>query len=208
MWLRPLWGVTVGSCATGAREPGQGRKAAALSGASRVPQIAWPSLPKAGVRCFGNAVRFRADAQGDYGASGAQSSTPATEIRFTESGEISVIQEFKDFINNGNVFETAVGLILALAFAPVVTGFIEHIIMPIIAAIVGEPNFDGIGIDIGDARINVGTWLTIVVGFMLIALVMFFLVKAYNKANAPEAEAAAGPSEIDLLTEIRDSLAK
>jgi large conductance mechanosensitive channel len=196
MWLRPLWGVTVGSCATGAREPGQGRKAAALSDACRVPQIAWPSLPKAGAFCF------------DYGSPGAQSSTPATEIRFTESGETSVIQEFKDFINNGNVFETAVGLILALAFAPVVTGFIEHIIMPIIAAIVGEPNFDGIGIDIGDARINVGTWLTIVVGFMLIALVMFFLVKAYNKANAPEAEAAAGPSEIDLLTEIRDSLAK
>ncbi|MFT7475864.1 MAG: large conductance mechanosensitive channel [Verrucomicrobiales bacterium] len=119
-----------------------------------------------------------------------------------------MIQEFKDFINNGNVFETAVGLILALAFAPVVTGFIEHIIMPIIAAIVGEPNFDGIGIDIGDARIMIGTWLTIVVGFMLIALVMFFLVKAYNKANAPVAEAASGPTEIDLLTEIRDSLAK
>ena len=45
---RPLWGVTVGSCATGAREPSQGREAAALSGACRVPQIAWPSLPRTG----------------------------------------------------------------------------------------------------------------------------------------------------------------
>jgi large conductance mechanosensitive channel len=119
-----------------------------------------------------------------------------------------VIQEFKDFINNGNIFETAVGLILALAFAPVVTGFIDNIIMPIIAAIVGEPNFDSISIGLGDADILVGRWITTVVGFMLVAIVMFFLVKAYNKSNEAEEEAAAGPSEIDLLTQIRDGLTK
>jgi large conductance mechanosensitive channel len=119
-----------------------------------------------------------------------------------------VIQEFKDFINNGNIFETAVGLILALAFAPVVTGFIDNIIMPIIAAIVGEPNFDAITIGIGDAEILVGRWITTVVGFLLVAVVMFFLVKAYNKASAGEEEAPAGPTEIDLLTEIRDGLAR
>ena len=119
-----------------------------------------------------------------------------------------MIQEFKDFINNGNIFETAVGLILALAFAPVVTGFIDNIIMPIIAAIVGEPNFDGITIGIGDAEILVGRWITTVVGFLLVAIVMFFLVKAYNKSNEADEEAPAGPSEVDLLTEIRDSLAK
>ncbi len=119
-----------------------------------------------------------------------------------------MIQEFKDFINNGNIFETAVGLILALAFAPVVTGFIDNIIMPIIAAIVGEPNFDSISIGLGDADILVGRWITTVVGFMLVAIVMFFLVKAYNKTNEAEEEAVGGPSEIDLLTEIRDGLAK
>ena len=119
-----------------------------------------------------------------------------------------MIQEFKDFINNGNIFETAVGLILALAFAPVVTGFIDNIIMPIIAAIVGEPNFDGITIGLGDADILVGRWITTVVGFLLVAIVMFFLVRAYTKANEAEEEAPAGPSEIDLLTEIRDGLAK
>ena len=67
---RPLWGVTVGSCATGAREPGQGRKAAALSDACRVPQIAWPSLPKAGA-CHG-ATRLWA--------------TPLIEFRFQPAG--------------------------------------------------------------------------------------------------------------------------
>jgi large conductance mechanosensitive channel len=119
-----------------------------------------------------------------------------------------VIQEFKDFINNGNIFETAVGLILALAFAPVVTGFIDNIIMPITAAIVGEPNFDNITIGIGDAEIFVGRWITTVIGFLLVAIVMFFLVKAYNNTNEAEEKETAGPSEIDLLTEIRDSLTK
>jgi large conductance mechanosensitive channel len=123
------------------------------------------------------------------------------------TGRTIVIQEFKDFINNGNIFETAVGLILALAFAPVVTGFIDNIIMPIIAAIVGEPNFDNITIGISDAEIFVGRWITTVIGFLLVAIVMFFLVKAYNKSNEAEEE-AAGPSEIDLLTEIRDGLAR
>ncbi len=117
-----------------------------------------------------------------------------------------MVQEFKDFINNGNVFQTAVGLIMALAFAPVVTGFIDHIIMPIVAAIFGEPNFNNITIGIGDAEIMIGAWITIVIGFMLLALVMFFLVKLYNKQNPPE-PVSDGPSEVDLLTEIRDGLA-
>lgn len=118
-----------------------------------------------------------------------------------------MVQEFKDFINNGNVFHTAVGLIMALAFAPVVTGFIDNIIMPIVAAIFGEPNFNAISIGVGDAEILIGAWITIVIGFLLLALVMFFLVRMYNKANPPEPE-ADGPSEVDLLTEIRDGLAK
>jgi len=63
---RPLWGVTVGSCATGAREPGQGRKAAALSDACRVPQIAWPSLPKAG-GCIFRTAQSRQAAGHDLG---------------------------------------------------------------------------------------------------------------------------------------------
>jgi len=109
-----------------------------------------------------------------------------------------VIQEFKDFINNGNVFEAAVGLILALAFAPVVQGLVDLIIMPIVAAIFGEPNFNNITIGIGDAKIMIGAWITILIGFILIAFVIFLLVKAYNRA----------PSELDLLTEIRDGLAK
>lgn len=117
-----------------------------------------------------------------------------------------MIQEFKDFISKGGVFQAAVGLVLALAFVPVVESIVEHIVLPIVAAIVGEPNFNTIGFDIGDARIGVGFVITALVSFASIAFVLFLLVKAYNKA-VPE-EDDSGPSEKDLLAEIRDSLAK
>ena len=132
-----------------------------------------------------------------------------------------MIQEFKDFINKGNVFETAVGLIMALAFAPVVQGLVDNVIMPIVARIFGQPDFSGIRISLGGnfdieneagevigqgpAYIEIGTWITTVVGFIILAFVIFLMVKAYNKATK-KAEEEEGPSEVDLLTEIRDSL--
>lgn len=132
-----------------------------------------------------------------------------------------MIQEFKDFINKGNVFEAAVGLIMALAFAPVVQGLVDNIIMPIVARIFGKPDFSDIRISLGGefditndagevigqgpAYIEIGTWITTVLGFIILAFVVFMLVRAYNRANAP-AEEEDGPSEIDLLTEIRDNL--
>lgn len=128
-----------------------------------------------------------------------------------------MIQEFKDFVNKGGVFEAAVGLILALAFAPVVQGLVDHIIMPVVARIFGKPSFDDLKIGLGgdpdpetgqEVAIEYGSWITIVVGFLLIALVIFFLVKAYNSQQPEAEEEEAGPSEIDLLTEIRDGLAK
>lgn len=132
-----------------------------------------------------------------------------------------MIQEFKDFINKGGVFEAAVGLILALAFAPVVQGLVDNILMPIIARIFGQPNFDSISIGLGgmqevtledgtivmqEPTIEIGTWITTVVGFIIIGFVIFLMVKAYNKATKKEDE-EDGPSEVDLLTEIRDGLA-
>ena len=118
-----------------------------------------------------------------------------------------MLQEFKDFISKGGIFEAAVGLIMALAFVPVVNALIDGILMPIIAAIVGEPNFNGITIGIGDAEILIGSVITALVSFVAVAAVVFLMVKAYNNATKPEAE-EAGPSEIDLLIEIRDGLAK
>ena len=117
-----------------------------------------------------------------------------------------MIQEFKDFVNKGGVFQVAVGLVMALAFVPVVDAIVDGVLMQIIAAIFGEPDFSSLTFDIGDAAIQYGLVITTVITFMAIAFVLFLLVKAYNKYVDPPSE--PGPSEVDLLTEIRDSLAK
>ncbi len=118
-----------------------------------------------------------------------------------------MVQEFKDFIAKGGIFEAAVGLIMALAFVPVIDSIIAGILMPIIAAIVGEPNFDGIKIGIGQADILIGTVITALIKFTSVAAVVFLMVKAYNNANKADDE-EAGPTHNELLTQIRDSLAK
>lgn len=115
-----------------------------------------------------------------------------------------MLQEFKDFINRGNLIEIAVAFILATFFAPIVTALVDGVIMNLIAAIFGQPSFDSITISVGDAELLVGTVITAVVNFVLVALVCFLIIKAYNSIRTPEAE--AGPSETDLLIEIRNEL--
>lgn len=116
-----------------------------------------------------------------------------------------MLREFKEFALRGNLIEIAVGLILALAFAAVVTSFTEGIIAPIIGAIFGQPNFDSLVIDVGDARIRYGAFITVLINFLIVAFVLFLIVKAVNRLM-PKEEEEAGPTEIELLTEIRDSL--
>lgn len=117
-----------------------------------------------------------------------------------------MIQEFKDFINRGNVIDLAVAVVLAAAFTPIVNAVVDGVLMQIIAAIFGEPDFSALTFDIGDAAIAYGLVITTIVNFVLIAFALFLVVKAYNsmKEEAPAVE--SGPSEIDLLTDIRDSL--
>jgi large conductance mechanosensitive channel len=116
----------------------------------------------------------------------------------------NLTREFKDFVNRGNLVELAIAFVLATAFAPVVLSIVDNIFMPIIAAIIGQPDFSSLGFDIGEARVNYGTPLTLIINFLVIALVCFLVVKAYNKMKKPEE--ATGPSEVELLTEIRDAL--
>ncbi len=118
----------------------------------------------------------------------------------------SLLNEFKDFVNRGNLLELAIAVVLATAFAPVVTSIVDNIVMPIIAAIFGQPDFSTLGIDIGEARINYGIPLTLIISFLIIAFVCFLVVKAYNTMQKQEEDADSGPTEIELLTEIRDAL--
>ena len=122
----------------------------------------------------------------------------------------NLLAEFREFIEKGSIVEAAVGLILALAFTPVVQSLVDDVIMQIVAAIFGEPNFSRLTFSLGDAEIFYGNFITVTISFIAIAFIVFSLVKAYNRSKTSEDEAAAasGPSEVELLVEIRDALNK
>jgi large conductance mechanosensitive channel len=117
-----------------------------------------------------------------------------------------MLKEFKAFIMKGNLLDIAVAFIMALTFGAVVTSFTNDIVMQIVAAIFGQPDFSAITIDIGDASIRIGAFINTVINFVIIAFILFLVVKAYNRMTPPKEDAPGGPSEVELLTEIRDQL--
>ncbi|MEN8233627.1 MAG: large conductance mechanosensitive channel protein MscL [Actinomycetota bacterium] len=124
-----------------------------------------------------------------------------------------MLQEFKDFLTRGNLITLAVGFIMGLAFAAIVSSFVNDIVMPIIAIPFGEPDFSLLTWTINGSVIAWGSFVTAAVIFVLTALaVFFFIVRPYNayeaRQAAEEEEVEPGPSETDLLTEIRDLLAR
>jgi large conductance mechanosensitive channel len=116
-----------------------------------------------------------------------------------------MLDEFKGFLQQGDVVTIAVGLIMALYFAKIVDALLNGVILPIVSAIFGEPDYSNIGFNIGDARISIGLVINALISFVVVALILFLILKAYSKMK-PAVEEDAGPSEVDLLTEIRDSL--
>jgi large conductance mechanosensitive channel len=122
------------------------------------------------------------------------------------------LKEFKDFIATGNLVEIAVAFILALAIKAVIDAFMAGIVNPLIGAIVGKPNLDNfLTITVrkntaNQATISIGVVLTQVISLVTVGLVLFFVLKAYNKMRKPVEDVPAGPTEVELLTEIRDSL--
>jgi large conductance mechanosensitive channel len=116
--------------------------------------------------------------------------------------------DFKKFIMQGDVVTVAVAFILGLAFKQVVDSIVRDLINPIIGAIVGKPSFDDFTIDIGDGVLRVGTFLSVLLNFLIIGATLFVVVKAYEKLKdlRSSAEKEADPSEIDVLVEIRELL--
>ena len=112
-----------------------------------------------------------------------------------------MLKEFRDFINRGNLIDLAVAFVLGVAFAGVVTALTEGIVTPLIGRIFQVDNLQSYVVA-GD--VEIGRFLAAVLNFVLVAFVMFLVVKAYNRMRKPVEAAAA--AEIVLLTEIRDSL--
>ncbi len=134
-----------------------------------------------------------------------------------------MIQEFKDFIMRGNVLELAVAVIIAGAFGAIVTTFTQNVMMPPVGYYLGGVDFSDLAFVLdpgtlnaetgaleGRVAIEYGLLVNKIIDFLIVAFILFMIIKAYNKANPPEeaAPAPAGPSEVDLLKEIRDLLRK
>ena len=121
------------------------------------------------------------------------------------------MEEFKAFALRGNVMDLAVGVIIGGAFGAITTSLIDDLLMPLLGIIVGGIDFGGLAVTVGGATLTYGNFIAAVLNFLLIALVVFWLVKAVNaltkKKEAEAPPAPPGPSaEEKLLAEIRDLL--
>ncbi|HSK24667.1 MAG TPA: large conductance mechanosensitive channel protein MscL [Egicoccus sp.] len=125
-----------------------------------------------------------------------------------------MLREFREFINRGNFVDLAVGFVMGVAVTGVVTAIVQRLIMPAIAVTLGQPNFDSIGEFACTAEGcagSVGAVLTALVNFLVIAFVLFLIVRAYNRlqrADPTEPEPEADAEDIVLLREIRDALVR
>ena len=128
-----------------------------------------------------------------------------------------MFKEFKDFFSKGNVMDLAVGVIIGAAFGKIVTSLVDDMIMPILGIILGKINFSNLKIvitpasgDTPEAAILYGSFIQNIVNFLIMAFVIFLMVKLVNKLKKPakeEAPAVEAPTkEETLLAEIRDIL--
>ena len=120
------------------------------------------------------------------------------------------VKEFKEFAMKGNIVDLAVAVIIGGAFGKIVTALTDSIIMPIISLIMGKGGMADVKFTIGNTIFPVGILIQAIIDFILIALVLFIMIKAMNSAKKKEAAAPPPPpSSTDaLLMEIRDSLKK
>jgi large conductance mechanosensitive channel len=119
-----------------------------------------------------------------------------------------MIKEFRDFLFRGNVIDLAVAVVLGAAFGAIVTSLVEDILTPLLG-LLGIPDFSTWVIQVGDAQMRIGVFLNTLISFVLIAAAIFFVVvKPMQRIQAMRtpAEAEAAPTEVELLTQIRDEL--
>jgi large conductance mechanosensitive channel len=135
-----------------------------------------------------------------------------------------MLKEFKEFAMKGNVVDLAIGVIIGGAFGKLVTSVVEDLIMPIVARITGNVDFSNLFVGLNEKVVApgltaakeqgpvfaYGNFITILINFLIIAWVLFMIVKAMNKMKKvePEAAPAAPPAQEVLLVQIRDLLAK
>ena len=119
-----------------------------------------------------------------------------------------MIAEFKAFAMRGNLLDLAVAFVLGVAFAALITSFVDDILMQIVAAIFGEANFSTLSFTLNNSEIRYGSFLTALVIFVQVALALFLVLKfvEHLRREDTDEEIVAPPEDIELLREIRDVL--
>jgi large conductance mechanosensitive channel len=120
-----------------------------------------------------------------------------------------VLKELRDFILRGNVLDLAVAVVMGAAFGAITTSLVDDILMPIIGVLLGGVDFTTLSWTFNGVQINYGNFIQSVVNFVIIAVAMFFVLKAANTVMRKKVEAPVPPAptvEEKLLTEIRDLL--
>ena len=133
---------------------------------------------------------------------------------------MGMISEFKEFISRGNVVDLATAVVIGAAFGKIVTARVDGIVMPLIGFLTGgvsvtdwkyvlsPATVDAAGKEVAEVAIRYGAFIQTVIDFLLIALVIFLVLKAYNRVRKPVETSVVTPEDVLLLREIRDSLKK
>lgn len=122
-----------------------------------------------------------------------------------------MLQEFKDFAMKGNVVDLAVAVVIGAAFGKIVSSLVANLVTPLVGMFMGGVDFTDLSYSVGDAVFGYGAFIQSVIDFVIVAFVIFVVVKAISKAQGPakvEEPVPAGPTELDILKEIRDNLKK
>ena len=132
---------------------------------------------------------------------------------------MGMVSEFKEFIAKGNVLDLAVGVVIGAAFGKIVTALVDGIVMPLVGVALGgvsvsdwkyvikPETVDAAGAKLAEVAVRYGMFIQTLIDFLIIAFVIFLVIKAYNRMRKPPVEVAVAPPEdVLLLREIRDSL--
>lgn len=118
-----------------------------------------------------------------------------------------MLKEFRDFINRGNAMDLAIGVIIGAAFGAIVASIVNDLLMPLIGIIIGGVDFTSLVLQVGSAQLKYGNLIQAIINFLIIAFVLFLIVRQLNKMKKQQPPTPAAPSaEEKLLTEIRDLL--
>ncbi len=126
-----------------------------------------------------------------------------------------MFNELKKFLFRGNILELAIAVIVAGAFGSIISSFTADIIMPPLGLLIGGIDFGDLKLvlkaaegDVPEVAINYGKWVNSIINFLILSVILYYVMQVYKKINPPAPEVPVGPTQEELLIQIRDLLKK